>query len=56
MICRKCYARLHARAVNCRKKSLGEVGGLANSEEVRSHQPAPPQEEAEVSLVTSAGG
>ena len=23
MICRKCYARLHARAVNCRKKKCG---------------------------------
>ncbi|CAN4108474.1 unnamed protein product [Withania somnifera] len=23
MICRKCYARLHPRAVNCRKKNVG---------------------------------
>jgi len=36
MICRKCYARLHPRATNCRKKACG-------------HQ-HPPQEEAEVEL------
>lgn len=25
MICRKCFARLHARAVNCRKKKCGHT-------------------------------
>jgi len=28
MICRKCYARLHARAVNCRKKKCGHCNYL----------------------------
>jgi large subunit ribosomal protein L40e len=28
MICRKCYARLHARAVNCRKKKCGHSNAL----------------------------
>ncbi|KAJ9506208.1 hypothetical protein QJQ45_000588 [Haematococcus lacustris] len=28
MICRKCYARLHPRAVNCRKKSCGRTSQL----------------------------
>ena len=28
MICRKCYARLHARAVNCRKKKCGHTNYL----------------------------
>ena len=28
MICRKCYARLHARAVNCRKKKCGHTNQL----------------------------
>merc|ERR1712048_40999 len=28
MICRKCYARLHARAVNCRKKKCGHSSAL----------------------------
>eukprot|EP00913_Durusdinium_trenchii_P008528 g8009.t1 len=28
MICRKCYARLHARAVNCRKKKCGHSNQL----------------------------
>jgi len=28
MICRKCYARLHARAVNCRKKKCGHTNML----------------------------
>merc|ERR1711944_19546 len=36
MICRKCYARLHPRATNCRKK------------EVWSHLKHPPQKEVEV--------
>jgi large subunit ribosomal protein L40e len=27
-ICRKCYARLHPRAVNCRKKSCGHTTNL----------------------------
>eukprot|EP00929_Paragymnodinium_shiwhaense_P114987 TRINITY_DN8355_c0_g1_i4.p2 TRINITY_DN8355_c0_g1~~TRINITY_DN8355_c0_g1_i4.p2 ORF type:complete len:129 (+),score=33.65 TRINITY_DN8355_c0_g1_i4:9-395(+) len=28
MICRKCYARLHARAVNCHKKKCGHTNQL----------------------------
>uniref|UniRef100_A0A8C7LQS2 Ubiquitin-ribosomal protein eL40 fusion protein n=1 Tax=Oncorhynchus kisutch TaxID=8019 RepID=A0A8C7LQS2_ONCKI len=28
MICRKCYARLHPRAVNCRKKKCGHTSNL----------------------------
>merc|ERR1712243_328671 len=28
MICRKCYARLHPRAVNCRKKKCGHSNNL----------------------------
>merc|ERR1712046_167079 len=28
LICRKCYARLHARAHNCRKKSCGHTNQL----------------------------
>merc|ERR1711974_530322 len=32
MICRKCYARLHARAVNCRKRSCGHTNYLRPEE------------------------
>merc|ERR1712046_421931 len=28
LVCRKCYARLHPRAVNCRKKSCGRTTDL----------------------------
>merc|ERR1712011_42504 len=28
MICRKCYARLHPRATNCRKKSCGHTSNI----------------------------
>jgi len=28
LICRKCYARMHPRAVNCRKKSCGHTTDL----------------------------
>jgi len=28
MVCRKCYARLHPRAINCRKKSCGRTTQL----------------------------
>ena len=28
MICRKCYARLHPRAVNCRKKKCGHTSSI----------------------------
>ena len=28
MICRKCYARLHPRATNCRKKACGHTSQL----------------------------
>merc|ERR1712137_792243 len=33
MICRKCYARLHARAVNCRKKKCGHTNWLRPKKE-----------------------
>ncbi|KAF3321801.1 Ubiquitin-NA [Carex littledalei] len=36
MICRKCYARLHPRAVNCRKKKCGHSNQRAN--ELLKHQ------------------
>jgi large subunit ribosomal protein L40e len=73
MICRKCYARLPPRAVNCVRpfhshlSSPREMAGQsfkhahtntpAAQEEVRPHQPAPPQEEAQVnaSLPTASG-
>ncbi|KAL3570507.1 hypothetical protein D5086_027756 [Populus alba] len=29
MICRKCYARLHPRAVNCRKKKCGHSNQIS---------------------------
>merc|ERR1739848_568145 len=41
MICRKCYARLHARATNCRKKSCGHTNNLR------------PKKEAEVKKILS---
>ena len=28
MICRKCYARLHPRATNCRKKKCGHTSNI----------------------------
>ena len=28
MVCRKCYARLHAKATNCRKKKCGHTNQL----------------------------
>lgn len=28
MICRKCYARLHPRATNCRKKKCGHTNNI----------------------------
>merc|ERR1711988_558759 len=33
-VCRKCYARLHARAVNCRKKACGHTNQLRPKKEV----------------------
>uniref|UniRef100_A0A8C5M938 Ubiquitin-ribosomal protein eL40 fusion protein n=1 Tax=Leptobrachium leishanense TaxID=445787 RepID=A0A8C5M938_9ANUR len=36
MICRKCYARLHPRAVNCRKKKCGHTNNLNNKRGIRS--------------------
>merc|ERR1712107_573894 len=42
MICRKCYARLHPRATNCRKKACGHTSNI-------------PQEEAEVNAVALLG-
>ncbi|KAJ6756076.1 UBIQUITIN-60S RIBOSOMAL PROTEIN L40 [Salix purpurea] len=33
MICRKCYARLHPRAVNCRKKKCGHSNQAEAQEE-----------------------
>jgi ribosomal protein L40E len=59
MICRKCYARLPPRAVNCRKKKCGHTNQLVRqSRELQTHvvsqtkpdtniHPAP-EEEAEV--------
>ncbi|KAH0978723.1 hypothetical protein GBA52_005900 [Prunus armeniaca] len=35
MICRKCYARLHPRAVNCRKKKCGHSNQLRPKKKVK---------------------
>ncbi|XP_036269305.1 ubiquitin-60S ribosomal protein L40-like [Pipistrellus kuhlii] len=35
MICRKCYARLHPRAVNCRTKKCGLTNNLRPKKEVK---------------------
>jgi large subunit ribosomal protein L40e len=35
MICRKCYARLHARAVNCRKKKCGHSNQLRPKKKIK---------------------
>ncbi|KAH0508394.1 Ubiquitin-60S ribosomal protein L40 [Microtus ochrogaster] len=35
MICRKCYARLHPRAVNCRKKKCGHTNNLRPKKKVK---------------------
>merc|ERR1712182_140433 len=43
MICRKCYARMHARAVNCRKRKCGHSNELRprrSSSEVMRRAPA----------------
>ena len=34
MICRKCYARLHPRAVNCRKKKCGHTNNVRHMKKV----------------------
>ncbi|KFO22603.1 hypothetical protein H920_16005 [Fukomys damarensis] len=38
MICRKCYARLHPRAVNCRKKKCGHTNNLRPKKKVAALQ------------------
>ncbi|XP_071693734.1 ubiquitin-ribosomal protein eL40z fusion protein-like [Rutidosis leptorrhynchoides] len=38
-ICRKCYARLHPRAVNCRKKKCGHSNQLRPKKKLQSHVP-----------------
>ncbi|KAL4843642.1 hypothetical protein H8958_018238 [Nasalis larvatus] len=35
MICRKCYARLHPRAVNCHKKKCGHTNNLRPKKKVK---------------------
>jgi ribosomal protein L40E len=69
MICRKCYARLPPRAVNCVRHMRvtllrtwsclldHDANVIAAQEEMRPHQPAPPQEEVEVNytLATASG-
>ena len=35
MICRKCYARLHPRATNCRKKKCGHTSSLRPKKKLR---------------------
>ncbi|KAG3276770.1 hypothetical protein H1C71_037382 [Ictidomys tridecemlineatus] len=35
MICRKCYARLHPRAVNCRKKKCSHTNNLRPKKKVK---------------------
>ncbi|GLT90017.1 hypothetical protein SLE2022_079700 [Rubroshorea leprosula] len=35
MICRKCYARLHPRAVNCRKKKCGHSNQLRAKKKIK---------------------
>jgi large subunit ribosomal protein L40e len=73
MICRKCYARLPPRAVNCvrhityhhntyssrqrRWEDENKANNTTAQEEMRPHQPAPPQEEAQVndSLLPASG-
>nr|MCH1921686.1 hypothetical protein [Shewanella ferrihydritica] len=36
MICRKCYARLHPRAVNCRKKKCGHSNQLRPKKKIKN--------------------
>merc|ERR1712169_114900 len=35
MVCRKCYARLHPRAVNCRKKKCGHATNLRPKKQLK---------------------
>jgi ribosomal protein L40E len=35
LICRKCYARLHPRAKNCRKKSCGRTNQLRVKKKIK---------------------
>ncbi|CAK1540449.1 unnamed protein product [Leptosia nina] len=35
MICRKCYARLHPRATNCRKKKCGHTNNLRPKKKIK---------------------
>jgi ribosomal protein L40E/ubiquitin len=36
MVCRKCYARLHARAQNCRKKKCGHTNQLRPKKKLKN--------------------
>ncbi|XP_070287481.1 ubiquitin-ribosomal protein eL40 fusion protein-like [Myotis yumanensis] len=42
MICRKCYPRLHPRAVNCRKKKCGHTNNLHPKKKVKLNKAPPP--------------
>ncbi|KAJ6387657.1 hypothetical protein OIU78_017373 [Salix suchowensis] len=42
MICRKCYARLHPRAVNCRKKKCGHSNQLRPKKKIKVFPPRIP--------------
>uniref|UniRef100_V5GUB4 Ubiquitin-ribosomal protein eL40 fusion protein n=1 Tax=Anoplophora glabripennis TaxID=217634 RepID=V5GUB4_ANOGL len=37
MICRKCYARLHPKATNCRKKKCGHSNDLRPKKELKEY-------------------
>merc|ERR1711966_290559 len=36
LVCRKCYARLHPRAVNCRKKSCGRTTAMRPKKKLKA--------------------
>ena len=42
LVCRKCYARLHAKATNCRKKKCGHTNQL-RPKKVRHRPPNRPR-------------
>ncbi|XP_055711022.1 ubiquitin-60S ribosomal protein L40-like [Phlebotomus papatasi] len=39
MICRKCYARLHPRATNCRNRKCGHSNDLRAKKKLKVHRP-----------------
>jgi len=43
MICRKCYARLHPRATNCRKKACGHTSNLRVKKKLMRLKRPPPK-------------